>query len=171
MVHNSLTQFIEGLRKIWGSLDSNLVSQSQALLEKLIRAPVSESWLQELQSDFEGGRELYRDPTHGFVLLAYRERKGLYRIPHDHGNGWVIYSVQNGEMEMGTYSLVQSKSDDFKIVLREKYRVLAGESRVYLPGDIHDTKCVSDSVLIIRLASVDLKEEQRMGRMHRYEEK
>lgn len=168
MEQNSLTKFIESMRKIWGPLDSDLVLKSQILLEELIKASVSESWLQELQHDFEGSRELYRDPTHGFVLLAHREKKDLYRVPHDHGDGWVIYSVYFGEMEMGAFARIQGANDGFKIVRREKYRVHAGESRVYLPGDIHETKCISDSVLMLRLTSLDVKEEQRAGRMRRY---
>jgi len=39
---------------------------------------------------------------------------------------------------------------------------------VYLPGDIHDTRCVSDSVLMLRLTSCDLKQEEKLGYMTRY---
>lgn len=170
MKSSSLSKFIADIQAIWGPLNSDLVLKSQALLEKLVDAPASEEWLQELQYEFEGLRELYRDPTHGFILLAHWEKKDLYRYPHDHGNGWVIYSVLSGEMEMGAFARVQNKDESFNIVLREKYRVQSGQSRVYLPGDIHDTRCISDKVLMLRLTSLDLKEEQRAGRMRRYED-
>ncbi|MEK2646221.1 hypothetical protein [Bdellovibrio sp. BCCA] len=171
MKQDSLAKFIERLQKIWGPLTSDLVAQSKELMDELAKAPTSEPWLQELQKGFEGSRELYHDPSQGFILLAHTEKKDLYRAPHDHGNGWVIYAVQSGEMEMGTYARVPSKDEEFKIVRREKYRVMPGESRVYLPRDIHDTKCISDSVLMFRLTSIDLKDEVRLGRMRRYEGK
>ena len=169
MIKNSLDQFIEDIRKIWGPLDSEVVTKAQALMEALTKSPVSEAWLQELRQGFDGSRELYRDPVHGFILLAYVEKKDLYRPPHDHGAGWVIYSVQEGEMEMRTFARIQDENGNSKVTSRDKYPVRAGETRVYLPGDIHDTKCISDSALIFRLTSLDLKEEQRLGRMHRYQ--
>lgn len=171
MKQDSLAKFIERLQKVWAPLDSELAEKAQKLMEELVKASTSEPWLQELQNEFEGSRELYHDPDHGFILLAHTEKKDLYRAPHDHGNGWVIYAVQSGEMEMGTYVRIPGKDEEFKIVRREKYRVMPGESRVYLPGDIHDTKCISDSVLMFRLTSIDLKDEVRLGRMHRYEGK
>lgn len=167
MKQNSLDKFIENLRSIWGPLDSKLVMESQKLMEELARTSFSESWL---QGNLSQGRELYRDPKHGFVLLAHSETKDLYRQPHDHGSGWVIYAVLMGEMEMGAYARIQpTDSKQSKIVRRESYRVKEGEARVYLPGDIHETRCVSDSVLMLRLTSSDLKIELKAGRMHRYD--
>lgn len=167
MKKDSLTKFIEEIRKIWGPLDSKLVMKTQALLEDLVHAPISEPWLAALPEDLDESRELYRDAKHGFILLAHTENEGLYRQPHDHGNGWVIYAVQRGEMEMGTYGRTE-RQGNVEIVQREKYRMTAGESRVYLPGDIHDTKCVSSSILMLRLTSCDLKTELQEKRMHRY---
>jgi len=168
---DSLTKFIKDIRQAWGPLDSKLVEKNQALLEELARAPVTEPWLAALQGDLHESRELYRDGEHGFILLAYTESKGLYRDPHNHGDGWVIYAVQSGEMEMGTYALIDDKQGCVEIVRRERYHVKAGESRVYLPGDIHDTKCISSSVMMLRLTSCDLKAELQAGRMQRYAEK
>lgn len=167
MKKDSLTKFIEEVRKIWGPLDSKLVMKTQALLEDLVHAPISEPWLAALQGDLDESRELYRDTEHGFILLAHTENEGLYRHPHDHGNGWVIYAVQQGEIEMGTYGRIE-RQGSIEIVQREKYRMAAGESRVYLPGDIHDTKCISSSILMLRLTSCDLKTELQEKRMHRY---
>jgi len=163
MKQDSLSKFIESIKQVWGPLNSDLIGKSQALLEELANASSSEPWLQEL-SPLHESRELYRDPS-GFILLAHTEKKGLYRNPHDHGNGWVIYNVQNGEMEMATYGLTK---DAGRLIRREAYRVKQGESRVYLPGDIHDTKCISDSVLMLRLTSCDLEIEKEKGRMKKY---
>lgn len=169
MKTDSLTKFIEEIRQIWGPLDTELVMKTQIMLEALVRAPISEPWFAYLQGDLHESRELYRDPDHGFILLAHTESQGLYRHPHDHGDGWVVYAVQRGEMEMGTYSRIE-RQNGVGIVQREKYRVKAGESRLYLPGDIHDTRCISNSVLMLRLTSCDLKKELQAGRMHRYVE-
>ena len=164
MKQDSLSKFIERVRAGWGPLNTKLVEKTRALMEELANAPLSEPWLAELQASLPEGRELYRDLKHGFILLAHTESAGLYRPPHDHGEGWVIYAVQRGLMEMGTYGLSGG------LVRRESYRVEAGQSRAYLPGDIHDTKCLSSSVLMLRLTSCDLKEEMKAGRMKIYAE-
>ncbi|MGE0762979.1 MAG: hypothetical protein AB7N80_06855 [Bdellovibrionales bacterium] len=170
MEKDSLTKFIEGLRQAWGPLDSKLVMKAKALMEELVRTPISESWLAALQGDLDESRELYRDPEHGFIILAHAEHEGLYRNPHDHGDGWVIYAVQRGQMEMGTFGRIESKLGEVSIVRRETYRVEPGQSRIFLPGDIHDTRCVSSSVLMLRLTSCDLRKELEAKRMNRYAE-
>jgi hypothetical protein len=163
MSKNSLEIFIEGVRLIWGPLTSELVASCRAGIEALLKAPPAEAWLAELQRGLPESRELYRDPEHGFVLLAHAETKGLYRSPHDHGRGWVIYAVQRGEMEIGTYSCVQTPDESVRLVRREAYRVRPGEARVYLPGDIHDTRCTADSVLYYRFTDRDLKKDETEG--------
>jgi hypothetical protein len=168
MQHNSLTQFIEKIREIWGPLNSNLLAKSQLLLEALAKVPDTERWLTAIQGDLSESRELFRDANYGFLLLAHTENEGMYRLPHDHRSGWVLYSVQKGEMEMGTYGRIPIENGEQLLVQRDSYRVRQGESRVNLPGDIHDTKCISSSVLMLRLTSVDLKEEKRAGRMNQY---
>ena len=168
MKHNSLEHFIKEIKKVWGPLSTKTVSESQKLLTQLAKTPPSEEWISRLQNETEVEEELYRELEHGFVLLAHSEKKDLYRIPHDHGAGWVIYAVYRGEMEMKTYKPIINQKGKMNLVCRESYRVQAGESRTYLPEDIHDTKCVSDSVLMFRLTSCDLKKENREGRMIRY---
>jgi hypothetical protein len=167
MDQTALNKFVYGVNQVWGPPSTEVVAKSQQLLNDLVRAPISEKWLTDLQ-ETQGSKELYRDPDHGFLLLAHIERKGLYRDPHDHGSGWVIYAVQSGEMEMGTYVRFVSPKGELSLVRRELYRVQAGESKVYLPGDIHDTRCISESVLMLRLTSCDLNKETREGRMVRY---
>jgi hypothetical protein len=168
MIKNSLETFIDGVRSAWGPLTTETVARSRRLLEELARAPETEPWLAALLRDPPEGRELYRDPEHGFLLLTHAEREGRYRVPHDHGSGWVIYAVQHGEMEMGSYARVIDANGAANLVQRDVSRVRAGECRVYLPGDIHDTRCVSSDVLMLRFTSCDLKVEDREGRMTRY---
>jgi hypothetical protein len=168
MINNSLHTFIDGVRSAWGPLTTEAVARSRQLLEGLARAPETEPWLAALLRDPPEDRELYRDSEHGFLLLTHAEREGRYRVPHDHGNGWVIYAVQHGEMEMGSYARVLDAKRSASLVQRDVSRVRAGECRVYLPGDIHDTRCVSSDVLMLRFTSCDLKVEDREGRMTRY---
>lgn len=168
MIKNSLETFIDDVRSAWGPLTTETVARSRQLLEALARAPETEPWLAALLREPHVDRELYRDPEHGFLLLTHTEREGRYRVPHDHGNGWVVYAVQHGEMEMGSYARVTDASGAVRLVQRDVTRVRAGECRVYLPGDIHDTRCLSSDVLMLRFTSCDLKVEDREGRMTRY---
>jgi hypothetical protein len=92
----------------------------------------------------------------------------LYRSPHDHGRGWVIYAVQRGEMEMGTYARVQEADGRVRLVKRDTSALRAGDARVYLPGDIHDTRCMSGPCLLLRFTERDLKAEQEVQRLTRY---
>jgi len=168
MKQNSLEVIIGKIKEAWGPLSSEKISLARQLLEGLAKTPVSEEWLAELLKQPDLDQELYRDPKHGFVLLAHMEKEGHYRVPHDHGSGWVIYAVQSGEMEMKTFRPIINQQGEMNLVCRESYKVKAGECKVYLPQDIHDTKCVSGSVLMFRLTSCDLKKERHEGRMVRY---
>jgi hypothetical protein len=173
MIRNSLETFADGIRLNWGSLTSELIASCKARVEELARTPPAEGWLAGLRKDLPESRELYRDPAHGFVLLAHAESRGRYRAPHDHGRGWVIYAVQQGEMEITTYAPVFHPDDKrVRLVRREAYRLRPGEAKVYLPGDIHDTRCTSDTVLYFRFTDRDLKKEEREGhRVTRYVER
>jgi hypothetical protein len=116
MSKNSLETFVEGVRLAWGPLTTELVADCRDRIEALLKAPVTEAWLAELQRDLPEGKELYRDPVHGFVLLAHAESLERYRPPHDHGRGCVIYAVQQGEMEVGTYIRVQEPDGRVRLV-------------------------------------------------------
>jgi hypothetical protein len=167
MAKDSLESFISGITAAYGPLTTETVEGCRSRLEELAKAPPSEGWLAALHRAPPEDLELHRDHAHGFLLLTHGENAGRYRVPHDHGKGWVIYAVQQGEMEMGTYSRLDSDGA-VRLVRRETYRMRAGDCRVYLPGDIHDTRCISESVLMFRFTSCDLKVEGREGRMTRY---
>ena len=104
MNHDALSTFIEQTRATFGPLTSEMVATIRGYLEQLAQAPDGEAWLQALHEEAPASRELYRDSKHGFVLLAHSESSGLVRPPHDHGRSWVIYALQRGEMEIGTYA-------------------------------------------------------------------
>jgi len=157
MTKNAIETFVDGVRAAWGPLTTEVVASCRQHLEALTGASL----------EVEEG-ELHRDPEHGFLLLAHIEREGTYRVPHDHGGGWVIYALVRGEVEMGTYARVVDANGTARVVRREESRMRAGECRVYLPGDIHDTHCLSRDALMLRFTSCDLKVEDREGRMTRY---
>jgi hypothetical protein len=161
MTGNAFKTWIDGVRSSWGPLSTKVAADCQRHLENLVRAPASEAWLAALHRDAPPSEELYRDPDFGFVLLAHAEQTGLYRPPHDHGRSWVIYAVQQGEIEMSTYARIEGIDGRPQLVKRGSTLVRPGMVQVYLPGDIHDTRCVSGPALLFRFTERDLRKEDR----------
>jgi hypothetical protein len=169
MTTDTLEQAMVELSAIWGPLTSELVDAARRRLETLAKASPDEPWLAELLRDRPASRELYRDAVHGFVLLAHTENAGLYRPPHDHGRAWVIYAVHHGESEMGTYGRTQGPGGRVRLVQRNSTLVRPGQAQVYLPGDIHDTLCLSGPALLFRFTERDLTTEDAVEhRVTRY---
>jgi len=158
MIKSTLEKAMAGISGLWGPLTSELIEASRLQIESLTKASPDEPWLAELHRDEPSSRELYRDPVHGFLLLAHFEKSGLYRPPHDHGRSWVIYGVQQGESEMGTYARVDDAFGT-RLVKRNSTLVRPGQVQVYLPGDIHDTLCVAGPALLFRFTERDLRKE------------
>lgn len=172
MNDDTLDHFIQKTRVAFGPLTTDMVASVRAQLEQLARATGSERWLQALHEERPASTELYRDAGHGFVLLAHSEATGLYRPPHDHGRSWVIYALQHGEMEIGTYARVEDAEGHVRLVKRDASLLRPGEARVYLPGDIHDTRCLSGPSLLFRFTERDLrKEDQEAHTVTRYVER
>ena len=161
MDNDALSTFIAKTRAIFGPLTTELVTSVHAQLQQLAQAPSTERWLQTLHEEAPASKELYRDAAHGFLLLAHSEPTALYRPPHDHGRGWVIYALQRGEMEIRTFASVLSTDGGVRLVQRDVLLLRAGEARLYLPGDIHDTRCLVGTSLLFRFADRDLKKEDR----------
>jgi hypothetical protein len=164
MVKTALQSFTQNVRSQWGPLTSELAGVCQRQMQELLEASPREAWLAALNANQPASEELYRDADHGFVLLAHAEQAGLYRPPHDHGRSWVLYGIQQGEIEMGTYARIEGEDGDVRLVKRNTTLVRAGEAQLYLPGDIHDTRCISDSALLFRFTERDLRVEDRQHR-------
>lgn len=160
-IRSALDVALEAITKEWGPLSTKVVAACRGHLEHLLKAPATEDWLEELHRDAPANKELHRDSLNGFVLLAHTEPMGLYRPPHDHGRGWVIYALQQGEIEMGTYTRLVSADGSVQLVQRGATTVRPGEVQVYLPGDIHDTRCVNGPALLFRFTERDLKKEDK----------
>lgn len=157
MTRNTLETAMAAVSAAWGPLTTQLAETARAQIETLANASPDEPWLAALHRDQPGARELYRDPVHGFVLLAHFENQGLYRAPHDHGRSWVVYAVQHGASEMGTYGRIENAQGQIRLVRRNTTIVKPGQVQVYLPGDIHDTRCVTAPALLFRFTERDLK--------------
>ena len=168
MTANSLDTWSLTVRSSWGPLSTQLVTDCRRYLALLAAAPASDDWLARLHRERPANEELYRDPAHGFVLLAHTESAGLYRPPHDHGRSWVMYAVQQGEVEMSTYARVSSADGKDRLVKRNSTLVGAGQVQVYLPGDIHDTHCINGPALLLRFTQLDLRLEKEEHRLTRY---
>ena len=164
MLHNSLEHFTSTARKAWGPISSDLVSASRRALAELTKTDEREPWLARLLAERPASRELYRDPEHGFVLLAHTENEGIYRPPHDHGRAWVVYAVQSGALEVRTYAKATDIHGRPRLVLRDETVLRPGEARAYLPGDIHDTRCLSTTALLFRFTERDLRHEDQVER-------
>ena len=172
MSENALEAFARSVSADWGPLSTEFVAAARRHIEDLLKASPDEEWLADLYRKAAPGQELVRDPEHGFVLLAHTEQSGLYRPPHDHGRSWVIYAVVSGESEMGTYGRVEDPDGPIRLVKRNATLVKPGQVQVYLPGDIHDTRCVSGPALLYRFTERDLKQEDlREHRIVRYVER
>lgn len=164
MPSNSLESFTAAIRSAWGPVSTELVATCRERLEALTRADPAEGWLAALLAERPASRELYRDPGHGFMLLAHNENEGLYRPPHDHGRAWVVYAVQSGALEIRTYAKVVGPEGEARLVLRDSTLLGPGAARAYLPGDIHDTRCVTGSALLFRFTERDLRHEDQVER-------
>lgn len=172
MASDALQDFVEGIRRDWGPLTTQLVATAESLLRALVTADPGEPWLHGLHRRKAASEELYRDPEAGFVLLAHTEPQGLYRPPHDHGRSWVAYAVQDGEVEMRTFARVERADGLVCLVQRNATIVKPGDVQIYLPGDIHDTRCLSPSALLFRFTERDLRVEDRQEkRVTRYQQR
>ena len=68
-------------------------------------------------------------------------------------------SIQQGEIEMGTYARVEDPDGRVRLVKRDSTLLRPGQVKVFLPGDILDTRCVAGPALLFRFTERDLKKE------------
>jgi hypothetical protein len=165
MKKSSLEKFISSVRQDWQGLNTRSVQKCHSLLTELAKTSINEPWLTKIHIERPASVELYSDPEHGFKLFAHTEPQGLYRAPHDHGAGWVLYAPQYGELKMTTYKQITTSNGQTNLVSREAEILTAGQCKVFLPRDIHDTRCVSDYLVQFRFTSCDFKLEKQQGRM------
>jgi hypothetical protein len=161
-------RFVEQMRAAWAAgQDAALPPRAQGVLESLLQqAPATEAWVDSLQDKRPPARELYRDPTHGFVQMGHfhPENRSQGGVPHDHGPCWVLYGVYSGEIEITTYQRTDDGADPNKATLavKETVRVKPGMVRPYLPGEIHSTRAIApEGSVVMRFLSADLDRVER----------
>lgn len=162
MTTSALDRFIAAVGQDWGPICTPVVAKCRQHLAELTLADPADEWLAELHAEQPAALELLRDCKHGYMLMAHTEQRDLYRPPHDHGRAWVVYGVQSGELEVGTYARVTDATGKVRLVRREMHVLRPSEARAYLPGDIHDTRCLSDTALLFRFTERDLRHEDRV---------
>lgn len=169
MSQTSLDSFIVAARSAWSCGDAAAAGViCRTALARLSTTDGSEQWLAELHAQKPASRELHRDAL-GFVLLAHTENEGLYRPPHDHGRAWVVYAVQQGSLEVGTYQRVELPEGGTKLVECDRIVLRPGDARSYLVGEIHDTRCLSETALLFRFTERDLRHEDQVeGKVTRF---
>jgi hypothetical protein len=155
----SLDEFISRVSKAWPEGAERAEETTRSGLASLTGTDASEPWLAELLAERPATRELHRDPAYGFMLLAHAENEGLYRAPHDHGRAWVVYAVQSGELEIGTYRRIELANGDVGIIEQDRSVLRPGEARLYRVGDVHDTRCLSEKAILFRFTERDLRRE------------
>lgn len=157
MRRDALTTFLTQTQATYDPHTREGIAAVRAGLEALVRAPEGEAWLAALLREPMASVELARDAAHGYVLLAHTEAPAQVRAPHDHGRSWVVYALQRGAMEVGTYTRVEEPDGRVRLAPRDLSVLRAGEARVYLPGEIHDTRCLGEASLLLRFTARDLK--------------
>jgi hypothetical protein len=71
---------------------------------------------------------------------------------------------------MSTYARVETERG-IQLVKRDETHLRAGQAQLFLPGDIHDTRCLAGPALLLRFTERDLKQEEALGRLTRYVER
>ena len=103
-----------------------------------------------------GKRELYRDPSTGFRVLAHVQPAGKGGAPHDHGASWAIYGNARGRTEMTEYKRVNEPAEAHAVLaMGEHYSLHAGQTRAYPSGAIHAT-AHPEKAWVIRVTGCDL---------------
>jgi hypothetical protein len=74
-----------------------------------------------------------------------------------------MYALQKGESEMRSYSQIKKDDGTVKLVRRDTTLVTSGRVMVYLPGDTHDTRCVSGPSTLFRFTERDLHQDDKEG--------
>ena len=102
--------------------------------------------------------------------MAGVQRPDQDNLPHDHGNTWVVYGIYKGAIEQTkwrwSYPETDRTSPEIKPV--ESWVQGPGDIAFFLPGEIHNTRNVSDErTVVVRL------EGQKLAGMlrHRYDPK
>lgn len=171
----TIEAFIEDTRQVFASTNDPR-TQAQKIARRMKNLLAVPDWLEEkLDLPAEGGfgrvdfhhDQEYGHPDGGFLLMCSIQRPGQDNLPHDHGTSWVVYGVYKGAIEQTKWRWSYPETDRTSPEIKplESWVQQPGDIAFFLPGEIHNTRCVDDNrALVIRL------EGQKLAGMirHRY---
>ncbi|MBH64070.1 MAG: hypothetical protein CL569_16810 [Alphaproteobacteria bacterium] len=105
---------------------------------------------------------LYEDPDLGFCIIAHVYEGGANPPPHDHGPTWAVYGQAAGVTEMTDFKVLKAPSGDSpgKVEAVKTHDLHAGDTMVYLTGDVH-TPRREEETRLIRVEGQDLSKIKR----------
>jgi predicted metal-dependent enzyme (double-stranded beta helix superfamily) len=174
--------FIDDVRQAFSSTKDPR-SQAQAIARHLTDLLAVPEWAEEKlrKQAQEGGGALDLhvdeklghpgpDVTPGFKVMCSLSQGTVPTVntPHDHGAGFVVYGVYQGENEHTTWRWTHPEGDFVSTQLtRDKtFKLQAGQVAFFLPGEIHSVRrSVEDQTIVVRVESRDLDNLWR----HRYD--
>jgi len=171
----TLEAFIEDARQVFASTKDPR-TQAQEIARHMKNLLAVPDWLEEkLNLPAEGGfgrvdfhhDQEYGHPDGGFLLMCSVQRPGQDNLPHDHGTTWVVYGVYEGAIEQTKWRWSYPESDRTSPEIKplESWVQQPGGVAFFLPGEIHNTRCIADDrSLVIRLEGRKLEGVLR----HRY---
>jgi predicted metal-dependent enzyme (double-stranded beta helix superfamily) len=172
----TMEAFVDDARAVFASTKDPR-TQAQQIARHMTTLLAEPGWLEEkLNLPAEGGfgrvdlhqDEEYGHPDGGFLLMCGIQRPGQDNLPHDHGTTWVVYGVYSGAIEQTKWRWSYPETDRTSPEIKplESWTQGAGDIAFFLPGEIHNTKCVAeDRALVIRLEGRKLSGMLR----HRYD--
>ena len=174
----TMEQFVEDVRQIFAKTQDPR-QQAHEVAQHMKTLLTVSGWLEErLNLPEEGGfgsyalhyDDKYGHPGDGFYLMSGVQPPGRDNLPHDHGPTWVVYGVYQGAIEQTkwrwSYPEADRTSPEIKPV--ESWVQQPGDIAFFLPGEIHQTRCVADDrAVVVRLEGQKLAGVIR----HRYDPK
>ena len=176
---STLERFIDEVKQTFSSTKDPR-AQAQAIAKGLTELLAVPGWLEEkLASVDSGALDLYidekqghpgPDTSAGFKVMCSASQGTVPTVntPHDHGAGFVVYGVYQGENEHTTWRWVHPEEDftSPKLAPEKTFKLNAGQVAFFLPGEIHSVRrSVEQRTIVVRVESRDLDNLWR----HRYD--
>jgi predicted metal-dependent enzyme (double-stranded beta helix superfamily) len=102
-----------------------------------------------------GRRELHRDPTYDFRVLAHVQAPAKKGKPHDHGASWAVYGTAKGVTRMTDWRRVGDDPDHVVLAPVRVYDLGVGEAHYSGPHVLHSTEH-PEKAWVIRVTGTDL---------------
>ena len=175
----TLEAFIGDVQAVFASTKDPR-AQAQGIAKHLTDILAVPGWLEEkLESRGPGALDLHideklghpgPDTTPGFKVMCSLSEGTVPTVntPHDHGAGFVVYGVYQGENEHTTWRWTHPEGDlvSTQLTADKTFKLQAGQVAFFLPGEIHSVRrSVEGRTIVVRVESRDLDNLWR----HRYD--